>query len=892
MVSNSCDSPNADYPPELAAAEMAAVQERRARLGADPKTPVIGVALSGGGIRSATFCLGLFQSLARQKLIGRIDFLSSVSGGGYFASFLGAAFSREDSDVESVERELSGNHSWSVCWLRENGRFLSPNGSGDNWLTAAVALRNWVALHVVFLTFAFTLIGLGVVLRVDLSTASATQRWWRPVEDFFWHRPALGLWWSPWMALPLVPLVTIMFPTAFIYWGTQIVPLIAVLRRLVGLVRASARTMSNAEFSSRAQNMLTRGFMIGLATTVALLLYAVVDSVGQTLYLRWAANDFAFPSLWAGLTGAGFALYGFAAKIVIFLERFLATRRIRITFDVIALGLAGLWLTLIIVALSVVACGFAWNWGLVWNNSDFQLMFGGWPLFVAVAIAFGLSWSFSRSFGFVNLSSMQQMYAARIARAYLGATNPNRRQHANHNMTELIPGDEVPLDSYAPHRHGGPLHLINVTVNETISGRTQIERRDRKGLPMALGPGGISVGTDAHAIWAPADTSAPPPSVLQALWEERKREIIPIPPSAADARHTLQSQPPFACAITPQQPTPVRPRIEALSLGRWIAISGAAFTTGTGANTTLGLSLLLGLANVRLGYWWDSGITPKRSSRVRPNFIEAGSRVLSCVLPVQSCLMNEFFARFHGPSRRHWYLSDGGHFENTACYELIRRRVPLIICSDAGQDDSYGFADLANLVRKARTDFGAEIQIVRRGGEGMKDDPGVEFPMPTLEQIVHTELLDVIGSPEDFAPLTRAGSDDNEEPATPPPFSRRHALLARIHYLDDNTFCWLLMIKPSLMGDEAIDVIQYQRTHPLFPQEPTSDQYFDEAQWESYRKLGEHIGVELFTQPSGPSSKAGATWSPSQMRPPKPAANPQRQPAVTREPVVPTARVI
>jgi hypothetical protein len=71
------------------------------------------------------------------------------------------------------------------------------------------------------------------------------------------------------------------------------------------------------------------------------------------------------------------------------------------------------------------------------------------------------------------------------------------------------------------------------------------------------------------------------------------------------------------------------------------------------------------------------------------------------------------------------------------------------------------------------------------------------------------------------------------------------------------------MIKPSLLGDETADVIQYQRTHPLFPQEPTSDQYFDEAQWESYRKLGEHIGAALFTPPEG-----GANWSPSQMRPP------------------------
>ncbi len=878
MPSPQFESRNPDYPPELEAEEQAAVRQRRTRIHADPDAPTVGFALSGGGIRSATFCLGLFQALARERLIRRIDFLSTVSGGGYFGSFLGTAFMRENSDVESVERELADNHSWSVCWLRENGRFLSPNGSGDNWLTAAVALRNWAALHLVILTFAFLVIGLGVLVRVDLSTAATTLSWWKPVETFFWGRPLFNLWWSPWLVLPTIPFCLLMLPTGLIYWGTQITPLMAVLRCCLGLLVPDARTMTNAEFISRTQNVLTRGFMVGLATTFVLLVYALVDSVGQTIYLRWAANDFAFPSLWTALTGAGFAAYGFASRLVVYLERFLGTKRIRITFDVVALVLALLWLSLIVVGLSVLACGIAWRWDVVWNTREYQLMSGGWPLMVAVTVCFVLSWIFSRSFGFVNLSSMQQMYAARLSRAYLGATNPNRRQHANHNMTDLIPGDEVPLDTYAPHGNGGPLHLINVTVNETISGRTQIERRDRKGLPMAIGPCGISVGTDAHALWAPADSASAKPSILHALWEERKREIVPIPPPRDDSRHALQSQPPFARGAATAPPTPhhasPHPRIEALSLGRWISISGAAFTTGTGANTTLGLSLLLGLANIRLGYWWDSGIPPrKRPGRVRANFLELASRVVSWLLPVQSCLMNEFFARFHGPARRHWYLSDGGHFENTACYELIRRRVPLIICSDAGQDPHYQFADLANLVRKARTDFGAEIQIVRRGGEGAKDDPGVAFPMPTLEQLLHTELLDVIGSPEDFFPLSAADSDDNDNAsaraAPPPPNARRHALLARIHYLDNDTFSWLLLIKPSLMGDEAIDVVEYQRTHPLFPQEPTSDQYFDEAQWESYRKLGEHIGIELFTPPAGPSGKVGAVWSPSQMRPPK-----------------------
>jgi predicted acylesterase/phospholipase RssA len=68
----------------------------------------MGVALSGGGIRSATFCLGVFQTLARQRLLKRIDYLSTVSGGGYFGSFLGRLFSRDFvKTVEDVEGILA-----------------------------------------------------------------------------------------------------------------------------------------------------------------------------------------------------------------------------------------------------------------------------------------------------------------------------------------------------------------------------------------------------------------------------------------------------------------------------------------------------------------------------------------------------------------------------------------------------------------------------------------------------------------------------------------------------------------------------------------------------------------------------------------------------------------
>jgi hypothetical protein len=852
------------FPSALKLAELGAINERREQCGVESGEPLVGLALSGGGIRSATFCLGLFQALARQRLIRRIDYMSTVSGGGYFGGFLGASFSRPGASPDSVEAELANNHSWSVKWLRENGRFLSPNGAGDTWLSAAVALRNWTALQVVLLTFSFMVLGFGVLIRANLWTGIYTGSFWSAIEQFFWAHPFGGIWGSPWLVLPLIPFFAVMLPTGTLYWLTQWVPLMHLLRRGAGVFSTRLRSMTNDEFAGRAQHALSRLFMLGLIPAVALLCYAAIDSLGQTVYLRWSANDFAFPSLWAMLTGAGVGLFGFAARVAVYLEKLIGKRSFRVPSNVVALGLALLWALLIVLALSVAACGFAWEWGLVWTGSALHNMSGGWPLMLAVAICLVASWIFSRAFGFVNLSSLQQVYAARLARAYLGATNPERRASENHSMTDLIGGDDVRLDAYRPDRHGGPLHLINITVNETISGKTQIERRDRKGFIMAIGPCGLSAGRHSHALWAvDAETVTPFPGV-QALFEKRQRSIVPIPcPGGSGCFHILSDSDCDGHMDTAAQ------RIEALTVGRWVAVSGAAFTTGTGANTHLGLSFLLGLGNVRLGYWWDSGIVPQKAGRggARPNFLELASRVMSRVLPVQACLMNEFFARFHGPARRHWYLSDGGHFENTACYELIRRRVPFIICSDAGQDPQYDFADFANLVRKARIDFGAEIQVVRRRSDKATDDPGVRFPMPKLDDLLHPGLRDVIGTPEDFTPLGTGAEADGAEPS-PPRRAQAHAILARIHYTDTDEFSWLLLIKPSLMGDEATDVLQYQRSHPLFPHEPTSDQYFDEGQWESYRKLGEHVGTELFTPPSAATTSEDASWSPSQMCPP------------------------
>src|SRR5262245_7351284 len=77
--------------------------------------PWIGVCLSGGGIRSASFCIGALQGLAQMKLLENVDYISTVSGGGYAGAWLSSWIAREGRD--EVFRQL-GSRSEEPAPLR------------------------------------------------------------------------------------------------------------------------------------------------------------------------------------------------------------------------------------------------------------------------------------------------------------------------------------------------------------------------------------------------------------------------------------------------------------------------------------------------------------------------------------------------------------------------------------------------------------------------------------------------------------------------------------------------------------------------------------------------------------------------------------------------------
>ena len=380
--------------------------------------------------------------------------------------------------------------------------------------------------------------------------------------------------------------------------------------------------------------------------------------------------------------------------------------------------------------------------------------------------------------GFLNLSSFNGLYSARLTRAYLGASNGKRlsrfTNRAQRSAAEPMDSDILSYGDYYK-KLCAPMHLINVCLNQNIDPAEQLVQRDRKGKPLVI-----------------------------------------IPPDA-----TLQSDASRTCFAIDGQRGPdlhsARRKEDTLNIGEWIGVSGAAVSTGLGRRSGIALSVALAMASVRLGRWWHSG------NQMRSPPGQGLSGWLRRFLPAQAYLFDEMFCRFHGTRRPYHYLSDGGHFENTGVYELLReeRNVKLIVACDCGCDSDYEFGDLANLTRLARIDHGREIAVNSKAAS-------------------HKVLGAVFGTPDQLAgKCGEAG--------------QKCALLldvfARGCTRDAKPAARIVLLKPRLIDSLSVDLKQYQAQHPAFPQESTADQFFDEAQWESYRKLGLEIARRVFVGP-------------------------------------------
>jgi hypothetical protein len=131
--------------------------------------------LSGGGIRSASFGLGVIQALARAGVLEKFDYLSTVSGGGYIGGWLTAWMQNHPAGREGVLADLKTTPDSTLAperepirHLRAFSNYLTPRlglFSADTWTLGATLVRN------VFLNW--------IVLLSWLGSTSADPALWR-----------------------------------------------------------------------------------------------------------------------------------------------------------------------------------------------------------------------------------------------------------------------------------------------------------------------------------------------------------------------------------------------------------------------------------------------------------------------------------------------------------------------------------------------------------------------------------------------------------------------------------------------------------------------------------------------------------------------------------------
>jgi hypothetical protein len=228
-------------------------------------------------------------------------------------------------------------------------------------------------------------------------------------------------------------------------------------------------------------------------------------------------------------------------------------------------------------------------------------------------------------------------------------------------------------------------------------------------------------------------------------------------------------------------------------IGRAITISGAAAATGMGQNTFFAQSFFMALFNLRLGYWMEN---PRHAAERWWSARESRAFWPWYLLREMFGLTNE---RTHLVN-----LSDGGHTgDNVGIYPLLQRRCQVIIACDAEQDGDLAFNSFTEALRHAYVDLNVDVDID----------------------------LDMI----------------RKDPQTG--FSRSHCAIGRIRYREcPNRPNWLIYLKNSLTGDEPVSVLNYRQVCADFPHETTADQFFDDAQFESYRALGVHLAETTFAE--------------------------------------------
>jgi hypothetical protein len=271
-----------------------------------------------------------------------------------------------------------------------------------------------------------------------------------------------------------------------------------------------------------------------------------------------------------------------------------------------------------------------------------------------------------------------------------------------------------------------------------------------------------------------------------------------------------------------------------MTLSTAMAISGAAVNphagvAGRGPTRSGSVSFLMTFLNLGLGYWVNN--PKKQSVLVEPNYLRPGLKGL--------------FGQGFDEDSTFIQLSDGGHFDNTGLYELIRRKAKTILLSDAGADPECAFGDFANAVEKVRVDFGVNIKFEDKEtdlAQMMADKTGTG---PLYEKYRLSKKGFAIGAVE-------YPCDRSECKGT----SKRSGCKGTGERPDCEETGTLYYIKPELTPDLPADLYGYKSANPAYPHQSTTDQFFDETQFEAYRELGYRLAESMVASRKNSLEKA------------------------------------
>lgn len=184
-------------------------------------------------------------------------------------------------------------------------------------------------------------------------------------------------------------------------------------------------------------------------------------------------------------------------------------------------------------------------------------------------------------------------------------------------------------------------------------------------------------------------------------------------------------------------------------------------------------------------------------------------------------------------------VSDGGHIENLAIYELLRRKVKTIIAVDGGQDDKFDFYDLRNLIIRARNELGVVIEF----DENFDPINEIKSSLITGTSKKHFAIARISGLAGSYAQNYNGVLVYIKSSVLPVQEFKLRELKKEVEVLKKER-----KFKDFEIKRRELDHTMYRTYTPDFPHQTTADQFFSEEQWDAYYYLGKNIGHSVINK--------------------------------------------